>query len=123
MHVVLAVMEPLSTEPQPTWWSGYVPWLALGVFVVTSALTAAFLPTVLRGGLSKVSVTKAMVQGPLAAGTADVGSAAAAASGTPASGTPGDGAADDPSGPVGTVPTWEALDLDMFNQDDARQPD
>lgn len=114
MLALFAQVGVLNTEPQAAWWAQYVPWLALVVIVGTAVLTAAFLPTVLRGGLSRFTVTKALADGTLrAADGADAGTAAAPSPDQPVE------TSDETAQVPGTAPTWGGLDLGMFHQVDA----
>jgi hypothetical protein len=108
--IATATNVVITTTPEsPTWWGPYIPWLALGMFVLTAVLTAAFLPSVLKGGLSKVAVMKAM------ASTMTTEQASGDKSGLTAPSTPAP-ASGDADTSYATAATWGDLDLSMFDE-------
>jgi hypothetical protein len=104
----------LRTEPPATtWWAGWIPWIALGFFVASAALTVAFFPLLLRGGLGKFGMVKALIAGGLPAERAASAPDSPQPGGAPA-GSPEAGDTDD--GPAPQAPTWEGLDLSIFDE-------
>lgn len=110
-----AIFEGMKTDPgEVAWWSSYIPWMALGIFVVAIALSVMFLPFVLRGGMSRFAITKNLIDTDDGAAPSPMRSAATAASEPQ---TPTSTPSDTDKAHASSAPTWEGLDLSIFDED------